>query len=339
MFCTKCGCQVNDDVNFCPKCGTQLQALREESATSRSKTNVAISQNGGELDHEALKIYLTDILAVECARAKLKKCLEAEMHKSSNLKRWNYMKQYEICKLDGINGGTKYIFFFFDGNTYYIFTEVEYGKRIILCSDPSWVKHGQLLVITDKTIRNAATWSKWYSGSDKRKYTKMLLDYYEDFKKTAPAAYQANLQRLEGMKQSLNRTTFALNSANKLLQKSYNANIIPITFRNIYAVYYLCKFVCTSGASLETAMLHYDLNEIKKKLDTIIEQQQEIILRQAVIVSQSRQLMEDNRVKLERLASIEHNTREAAQYAEIAAINAETCAWFARASWIDRALS
>ena len=71
----------------------------------------------------------------------------------------------------------------------------------------------------------------------------------------------------------------------------------------------------------------------------IIAQQQEIIIQQAVLAAQNQQMLRQNQMQLERLAAIEDNTRQAAQYAEIAAVNAEACAWIGYASYIDRKLS
>lgn len=86
--------------------------------------------------------------------------------------------------------------------------------------------------------------------------------------------------------------------------------------------------------SFETALLHYNLEEIKAKLDTIIAQQQEIIINQSIMMAQNREICEQNQKKLARLASIESNTHNAAQYAEIAARNAEASAWIGAANYI-----
>ena len=87
--------------------------------------------------------------------------------------------------------------------------------------------------------------------------------------------------------------------------------------------------------TLTTALLHFDLNEIKKKLDKIIAQQEEIIIQQAINNAQNQQLLRQNQQQLEYLSTIESNTSQAAQYAEIAANNAEACAWIGMANYIE----
>lgn len=99
-------------------------------------------------------------------------------------------------------------------------------------------------------------------------------------------------------------------------------------------MYYLNDFIQTSNESLSTALLHFDLNEIKQKLDTVIEQQEEIIINQAIIQAQNEQMIKQNTNMLNSLASIEGNTHMASQYAEIAANNAEACAWIGVANYI-----
>ena len=138
------------------------------------------------------------------------------------------------------------------------------------------------------------------------------------------------------MTQTANRISYELDKACNLLQKAYQVNIIPMQFRNLYTIYYLHEFISTSRESLSAALLHCDLNEIKAKLDKIIAQQQEVIIQQAIIASQNNQLLQQNKLQLERLASIESNTTQAGQYAEIAAVNAETCAWIGLANYIDK---
>ena len=53
----------------------------------------------------------------------------------------------------------------------------------------------------------------------------------------------------------------------------------------------------------------------------------EIIINQAEQEAQNKKLYEQNQRTLEKLSEIEGNTYYAAQYAEIAADNAETVAW------------
>ena len=92
----------------------------------------------------------------------------------------------------------------------------------------------------------------------------------------------------------------------------------------------------SSQGTLSEALLHYDLKQIKDKLDKIIDQQQEIIINQAIIATQNKQLIQQKQDMLKSLSSIERNTYQASQYAEIAASNAEACAWIGLANYIRK---
>lgn len=291
----------------------------------------------GELNREALKIYLDDVLTLECIKNKLSIDLKKATQNSLNIKKQNYLKRYVISKFDYSDGtsSSQYVHLFFDGSSYYIAMEQEYLNKKV-CTGESLLGAYEFVSITDRTIRSVAKWSKWATFSDKRNYTKGLLEAYSDFKETALRAYQENINKASSMTQTANRISYELDKACNLLQKAYQVNIIPMQFRNLYTIYYLHEFISTSRESLSAALLHCDLNEIKAKLDKIIAQQQEVIIQQAIIASQNNQLLQQNKLQLERLASIESNTTQAGQYAEIAAVNAETCAWIGLANYIDK---
>lgn len=117
-----------------------------------------------------------------------------------------------------------------------------------------------------------------------------------------------------------------LEQAKQIRDKSYRINIIPQQMRNIYAVYYLYNYLSTSQSSLESAMLHFDLNEIKSKLDTMILQQQ-IILQQAQQIAQNERIIAPNEEIIDHAIATEHNIERGAQYAEVAAANSEVTAF------------
>ena len=162
-----------------------------------------------------------------------------------------------------------------------------------------------------------------------------FLQLYADFQKNAPTAYRNNLvnvvlplqDKVEGIDNERKKVS-------KLLQNAYAINIIPNKFRNSHAIWFIHDFVTTSNETLSSAFLHCDLDEIKKKLDTIIEQQKDIIINQRILMAQNAQMIEQNQQTLNRLANIESNTERASQYAQIAANNAEACAWIGIANYI-----
>ena len=353
MFCFKCGNQISDDAQFCPKCGVQ-QTVAVDNATSVAQPE------SKELAREAIQIYLSNILALECMKLKLNedynttntkygyeywnngiKCFPIE---NGNI--WLAFHEGQFCVgafRDGKSGGAYTGSFLnreqmLNGNG---FTEYVWGERII--------KHrGEFYwgTIDDKsfpTISDSAFW--WDIGGDNWLQQKMwqskaknaFLSIYSDFKETAPKLYQENYEKtVKPLKDKVDGINEEMQKVDELLESAYSVNIIPQQFRNIHAIWFIHDFITTSGESLTTAFLHCDLDEIKQKLDTIIVQQREIIINQAIIAAQNVQIAEQNQQTLNSLAKIEQNTYKSAQYAQIAANNAEACAWIGLANYINQ---
>ena len=92
MFCTKCGCQLSDDAVFCQQCGAKEQAAGSVDRTGRN------SSAGNELDREALKIYLSDLLSLECIKRKyLIRLRQLDKEES-------YLKNNNLYKTDQLFG-------------------------------------------------------------------------------------------------------------------------------------------------------------------------------------------------------------------------------------------
>lgn len=350
MFCYKCGANIADDSTFCSKCGTAQKSDRIIAKKTNSDSN--------ELHRDALKIYLANVLALECIKMKLDEdCCEAEReldYEDNN----NYVKCYPISNgnvwlayhenmfhigafRDGAYGGAYTGSFLnreemMEGNG---FIEYVWGEGII--------KHrgefywGRIDEASLEEIKRPAFW--WDIGGDGFLQEKIrqvgarnaFLRVYEEFKKTAPTVYKNNYERtvlplqkkVEGIKEEYRR-------ADELLQSAYSANIIPVQFRNIYAVWYIHDFITTSNESLANALVLRNLDEIKQKLDTIIEQNNRMIIQNAVLMSQNSQILQQNQDMLGKLKNMEDNIERASQYAQIAANNAEVCAYMSCANYL-----
>ena len=68
MYCFKCGRQIRNDSIFCQYCGTKQDNTFNSVSVSQPNT-VRESGNSGDLDREALKIYLHNVLSLECIKA------------------------------------------------------------------------------------------------------------------------------------------------------------------------------------------------------------------------------------------------------------------------------
>lgn len=344
MFCTKCGCQLSDDAVFCQQCGAKVQAAASVDRTGRN------SSAGNELDREALKIYLSDLLSLECIKRKYLIRLRQLDKEESYLKNNNLYKTDQLFgEYNPRSASNSCFHLYYNGEKYYIayvdnthFHSGIYTNSWLSREDSyKWLEiESNLKYLQDPYAWRQSTYpcTGRFEEKKRRKIARdKFFQVYEEFKKSAPVLYQKNLRTLKANIKAQKDILDELNEIDKLLDKSYALNIIPEMLRHkLYAIYYLHSFICTSNESLTTALLHYNLNEIKAKLDTIIEQQQEIIIQQAVMTAQNEQMLQRNQVQLERLAAIESNTDRAAQYAEIAANHAEACAWIGLANYLGK---
>ena len=91
-----------------------------------------------------------------------------------------------------------------------------------------------------------------------------------------------------------------------------------------------------------------DLDKIQTQLNTVIHNQQNIILQQAIIIAQNKEMILQNKKLFNKLSdvqgdmanmnqkldSIQESGRETSKWARIAALNAEACAWFSAANYL-----
>lgn len=350
MFCFKCGHQLPDDAQFCVRCGT---ALHGKSAMTVNNS----PSMSGELDREAIKIYLSNILALECMKVKLSEDYDATEAELTYEQNNNYVQRFSIP-----NG---YLWLAYHDGIYHIgafrddgdgaYTG-EYLNREGMLDGDGFVKYvwGQGVVehggefywgrIDDDSfpiIKKPSFW--WDIGGSNVLQQKLwqinardaFLRIYADFQKVAPKKHHENLLRtIRPLEEKVNGIEQEYQKADTLLQRAYDINIIPRQFRNIHAIWFIHDFVVSSNETLSSAFLQCNLDEIKEKLDTIIEQNDRLIIQNAVQIAQNSQMMEQNQKMLQRLANIENNTDRAAQYAQIAANNAEACAWIGLANYI-----
>ncbi len=111
-----------------------------------------------------------------------------------------------------------------------------------------------------------------------------------------------------------------------MLNKAYDANIIPLQFRTIEGVYYLYDYLSTSNQTLAEALLQANLEAIKQRLDQVIATQGKLIVEQQQTNAKLANIQQTNQQILETAKQTAANTAQAAQYAQIAATNTELIA-------------
>lgn len=344
MYCFRCGKQIRDDALFCQHCGAKQDSNAIASPVTQS-AQVPMSISSGELNRNALKIYLGNVLSLECIKAKLERKRLELLSLISDIERNNYYKKYPLWKnKDGY--AKNYAHFRFDGQKIYVACDdISYLRPYT--SDRLYQDYKWCWFQNDSDVDYFKKANLWEYATDpssgyfakkeqERDSINAFVQGYYNFKEESPVIYQKNAKRISVLRQKYEDMLNELNKVNQLLNQAYNVNLIPGTFRNkLYAIYYLYNFVSTSQESFTTALLHCDLDEIKTKLDKIIAQQESVIIQQAIMTAQNEKLLQQNQQQLKYLSSIEQNTEQAAQYSQIAANNAEVCAWISIANYID----
>lgn len=125
----------------------------------------------------------------------------------------------------------------------------------------------------------------------------------------------------------------------ELLTKVYGANVIPSHYRNIYAAVYLYDWFSTSASDdLDHALSMFVLEEIKAKLDTIIEQQSEMIMNQRIIQANQMKSMElqqkHNHMMRQKLDQLQITAEEQYRYVQMIEANTAATAYFAAANYL-----
>lgn len=133
----------------------------------------------------------------------------------------------------------------------------------------------------------------------------------------------------------------AIQDVSATLSRAYSANIIPGQYRNLYAIAYLYEYFCYSQEdNLSIALNTFVLEQIKERLDRIIENQSEIILNQYRIISQNQEAMEQREQQhamlCEKLTRIEASNEERNTYLEMINCNTATTAYFTAADYFRK---
>lgn len=134
-------------------------------------------------------------------------------------------------------------------------------------------------------------------------------------------------------------TESRIEEVKQLREKAYSANIIPRQYRNIYAVHYLYEYMDTSQENdLDRVIQTFVLEEIKSRLDSIIEQQTEIILNQRCLIAKQEQsskiMIENHKQKMQQLAMLNENSVNQTKYLQMINTNLAVSNYFAYHDYI-----
>ena len=175
---------------------------------------------------------------------------------------------------------------------------------------------------------------KAYEGDTERyKAAKARYDRW-----CANLSYYQNIAQRE--RTNLNACNTHLAEAQQLRAQLYNVNVIPSKYRNAYAAYYLYDYFNTSREDDLTQVLQTMLlEEIIKRLDKVIEQQENIIIGQqrtmAMMEQQNKEAEQHRRSVMNHIAKIEQNQAQQTDYLEMIEAHERTTSFFAYATYLD----
>lgn len=334
MFCQYCGAPINDEALFCKKCGKPITEDYTGDSDDNAKGVVVVNSNNAMTsakdiyDREALKVYLGTIRSLEYAKQKLTRdinnldsrisrlAISRRISKPNTDREWFdslVLTWVGLAAMAGVVGAIIDIPVHWLSDSHIV--------RIIGFVIAAIILAGDFIYLVYLFFK-----SQKYLNEEQERYSRETQEEATRIKNE-----QKEKDRLLPIRQAIYDEYLA---ANQLLANAYSVDIIPSQFRNIYAVYYIYDFISTSNESFSNALMHCDLDVIKCKLDAIIANQETIILNQAIIMAQNDELMEQNKQHMKHLASIEQNQVIAIKYTQIAANNAEACAWIAAANYI-----
>ena len=322
MYCFNCGNELLDTQMYCPSCGSKN--------VSTGITNVSVSKNTMqnmddiELNRDVMKNYLFNLRTLEFAKNKLitnKRNLENRVYYLA--------RNVNISKPDPK-----------DGVGFLVFLAIAFVVFLILsvCAAKADDGNGNGLIgsilgsILDffapliyllTAIAGVVTLVFLILfldevSSDKRKYEEAVKQ--NNIRMDRETKEKAQLQKVLV---SVNKD---LKATEKLLDEAYSINIIPNKYRSIGAIYFIHQNYTTSLMSFRDALFHCDLDEISQKLNTVIEQQSEIIMQLAYSNALNEKIVQQNNQLLDSAIRQEENQQRIEQYQRMNTVYNKTTA-------------
>lgn len=181
-------------------------------------------------------------------------------------------------------------------------------------------------------------WEVEFDKKHKRDYEILLERYAEDLKQAyLDNEHKAN--QLPILENQLREQKAELEKLRDVRRFVYGANIIPTHYRNFYATVFLYDwFAYGSSDDLDMALNTFVLEEIKDRLDRIIEQQSEMILNQRKMLAKQQESIDaqdqHNNMMRQKLDQLQATEDERLRYERMAETNTAATAYFTAATYL-----
>ena len=298
-------------------------------------------------DREFLVPYLQDICAYYLADRKLNQKINYEESRIKHYQEMRYIPKPETPHYEDSSigcFGLFALFFAFIGLFLLIIPIIGHLKV------PFWgYVLGLFALVSGGYVFLLAFSSSKYTEScneeKRRQYDDDMSNYIRNVR-SAEEEREYKLTFIPEIRKEIVQITEERNEARHLLSLAYSANIIPNQYRNIYAAVFLYDWFSTSGANdLDMALNMFVLEEIKSKLDRIIEHQAEIILNQRIMISNQGRMIDNQHQSMEmqrehrrmmqkKLDRIQATEEERLRYEKMVESNTAATAYFAWANYL-----
>lgn len=169
----------------------------------------------------------------------------------------------------------------------------------------------------------------------REEYYEELRAYKKHYDDEVESVEQEKTQiqkRMDGYQRNIKRI-------DALLEQMYSANIIPVMYRDCYAAVYLYNWFSTGGSDdLDHALSMYVLEEIKSRLDIIIQNQSQMILNQSIMMANQVRSMEQRRqyenMMRAKVNQLQATSDERLRYTRMIESNTSALAFFATANYL-----
>lgn len=329
MYCAKCGQKLNDGSAFCSSCGNAVETRQKPAVVESSHT---LKQQGESIERTATLEYITKIRDCELVKDRLQRKINEIDNKISNLciprtikKEHTHHERTFIWVTLALIGWTLLIFF-------------------ILLSKADWSIFDFINMISSKAAETSQStmgvsliiWLPGAVGILLELASMRIRGKNRQASKRADAVYQkalsdenARMNKEKNMQVQLSQEkepiVAELKKFTQLALQMYRINVIPQKFRSLYPVYFIQEFMATSATPLDQIFLHCDLDKIQSQLSTVIAQNQQMLIQQAITNARLQNIQAQNAAYYERAEeyakNIEKNSKKAADYAEMASFS------------------
>lgn len=323
MFCSNCGKEINENQKFCRYCGTK----NEDEFQLNSLNNTQFQQVNTVFDRNVLNNYMYNIRTLEVVKNELLMQKQNVLYRISNL-------GYRQNMYEPSTDGESIMYALFGGGGFIV--AVLFIGTLLKETIGEWLDWTDffsglmtLLIIGTIVIAGGYIIYELYSAA------KSKQDYLYR-KRQDEIRVENELKEKSALEEIADELDEEIIENDKLLSEAYSVNLIPSKYRNVYAAYFLYDYISTSTATLSEALLHCDLDTIIEKLESVIEQQSEMIMELAASNANNEAIIRQNEQMLQHAIQTENNTAIAAQYSQIAATNSKVTAYCQMVQFLEK---